>query len=153
VTVSLSFGGKNWTISPADFRLARLSSGNCLGAFFEFSIGSSAPPWIIGDTFLVTFVVASTGNADDDLLQKNVFSVFRFNPPSVGFAQLSDIALAQNGATGSAPSPTIGAVQATIDATSRSNGRPQSLLSLVGATVVAPVFVFSALSLFSIFLT
>ena len=30
-------------------------------------------------------------------LQKNVYSVFRYSPPSVGFAQLSEAALAMNG--------------------------------------------------------
>lgn len=57
MTVSLSFGGKNWTISPADFRLTTLSNGKCLGAFFELATGASAPPWIIGDTFLVSYSI------------------------------------------------------------------------------------------------
>ena len=57
VTVSLSFGGKNWTISSADFRLTTLSNGKCLGAFFELATGASAPPWIIGDTFLVNYFI------------------------------------------------------------------------------------------------
>ena len=54
VTVSISFGSKVWTISPADFRIATLSNKQCLGAFFALTTGSSAPPWIIGDTFLVS---------------------------------------------------------------------------------------------------
>ena len=53
VTVQMSFGGKNWTIDPADFRLSKLSATQCLGAFFELATGSSAPSWIVGDTFLV----------------------------------------------------------------------------------------------------
>ena len=45
------------------------------------------------------------------VLQKNVYSVFRYNPPSVGFAALSDVALAQNGLNNAPlPSPSIGAV-------------------------------------------
>jgi hypothetical protein len=52
----MSFGGKNWTIDPADFRLQKLSSTECLGAFFEIDTGSSAPAWIVGDTFLVRFL-------------------------------------------------------------------------------------------------
>jgi cathepsin D len=53
VSVQMSFGGKNWTIDPADFRLSKLSATQCLGAFFELATGSSAPSWIVGDTFLV----------------------------------------------------------------------------------------------------
>jgi hypothetical protein len=49
----MSFGGKNWTISPADFQLSRLTRTQCLGAFFELTTGSSTPSWIVGDTFLV----------------------------------------------------------------------------------------------------
>jgi len=33
-----------------------------------------------------------------DLFLKNVYAVFRSNPPSVGFAQLSDLAQSTNGA-------------------------------------------------------
>jgi len=43
--------------------------------------------------------------------------VFRFNPPSVGFAALSNLAKAQNGANGPAPSATIGSAAATVSAT------------------------------------
>ena len=41
------------------------------------------------------------------VFQKNVYSVFRYNPPSIGFAALSDIALAQNGLN-NVPLPSIG---------------------------------------------
>jgi cathepsin D len=55
VSVQLSFGGKNWSISPQDFQLSQLTKELCLGAFFELSTGGSAPSWIVGDTFLVGF--------------------------------------------------------------------------------------------------
>jgi len=83
VNVTMSFGGgQAWTISSADFKLQSVSSSQCLGSFFVItSNGSSAPQWIVGDTFL-----------------KNVLSVYRFNPPAVGFAALSAAAsaLAEN---------------------------------------------------------
>ncbi|KAI0782682.1 acid protease [Abortiporus biennis] len=92
LTVSLGFGGSStlWPISPADFRLAQLSDETCLGAFFDLDSTGSWPSWIVGDTFL-----------------KNVYSVFRANPPSVGFANLSPLALSMNGIGGSLPTPTI----------------------------------------------
>src|SRR5262245_53736616 len=81
VNVSVAFGGRAWAINPADFRLARISNTRCLGAFFQLTTGASAPAWIVGDTFL-----------------KNVYSVFRYDPPAVGFADLSPFAKAMNGA-------------------------------------------------------
>lgn len=56
VNVTISFGGKrSWTISSVDFQLTKLTKDTCLGAFFELQSGSSAPSWIVGDTFLVRF--------------------------------------------------------------------------------------------------
>jgi cathepsin D len=84
VTVTMSFGGQAWPINPLDFNVAQVSNGRnplCLGGIFDLSLGtanmpdSSSPAWVVGDTFL-----------------KNVYSVFRSSPPSVGFAQLSTAA-------------------------------------------------------------
>jgi len=121
VTVSLSFGGNSWPISPDDFKMTE-SEGQCVGAFFQLTTGNSAPSWIIGDTFL-----------------KNVYSVFRFNPPSVGFAALSDVAIAHNGVDGPVPSATIGSVAAAVSATGKSrdnNGATSSRLVGWGVMVV-----------------
>jgi len=129
VNVTMSFGGPSWSISPADFKLTQISNSQCIGAFFEMDTGSSAPSWIVGDTFL-----------------KNVYSVFRFNPPSVGFAALSATATAQNDANNDVPTPTIGSVIA-VSATSTGRTRvsdaalPSRSLSTVLATVMALVFV------------
>ncbi|KAF9482635.1 aspartic peptidase A1 [Pholiota conissans] len=113
VNVTLSFGGsRSWTISPADFRLSRLTRTSCLGAFFELSTGSSAPSWIVGDTFL-----------------KNVYSVFRYSPLSIGFAELSATAVANNAADIAVPSATIGSAT-TVSATA---GSSQSGSSRSGA--------------------
>ena len=79
--------------------LGTVSDGMCLGGIFDLGLGSSIgsgggnPSWVVGDTFLVsrrvTFVLHGTDCAAQ---QKNVYSVFRANPPSVGFAQLSSAA-------------------------------------------------------------
>jgi len=80
--VSLTFGGINYQISPRDFIVDQLTDAYCLAAFFalEISGGSSPIPgatnsnpiWVVGDSFL-----------------KNVYTVFRAKPASVGFATLS----------------------------------------------------------------
>ncbi|KAF8892127.1 aspartic peptidase domain-containing protein [Infundibulicybe gibba] len=54
VNISLSFGGREWAMSPKDFHLTMLDKGRCLGAFFQIDTGGSAPAWIVGDTFLVS---------------------------------------------------------------------------------------------------
>ncbi|KAF8882667.1 aspartic peptidase domain-containing protein, partial [Infundibulicybe gibba] len=82
VSISLSFGGKLWPINPVDMNLGRLNKTSllCVGAIFEAEEALSTlgdeysiiGDWLIGDTFL-----------------KNVYTVFRMSPPSIGFAQLS----------------------------------------------------------------
>ncbi|KAG8927180.1 hypothetical protein FRC00_002232 [Tulasnella sp. 408] len=93
VSISMKFGdGPSWPINPADFELARIGQGVCIGAFFELDLaGSASPDWIIGDTFL-----------------KNVYSVFRYDPASVGFASLSDTALSVASVDAPLPSASIG---------------------------------------------
>lgn len=50
--------------------------------------------------------------------QKNVYSVFRYQPPSVGFAQLSSTAMDSSGASVAVPSPTLASTAATVSASS-----------------------------------
>jgi hypothetical protein len=80
-------------------------------------------------------------------LQKNVYSVFRYNPASVGFAELSQTATSMNGADGEVPSPTVGSVVASVSATGSASNRKgpdsgalggKAQLSMLAA-VVAPV--------------
>ena len=119
----MRFGSSSisWPISNADFLLMQVSGSSCVGGFFALDTsGTSAPPWIVGDTFL-----------------KNVYSVFRASSPAaVGFATLSSEALAMNGKLGSAPSPTIGSVAATVSGAA-STGTDRSSTSGAGAR--APV--------------
>ncbi|KAH8835841.1 aspartic peptidase domain-containing protein [Flagelloscypha sp. PMI_526] len=82
VHVSLSWGLTSWPIDPRDINLGPVTEGSdqCLGAIFDSSIGTPLyhdggnPWWVIGTTFL-----------------KNVYTVFRWDPPAVGFAQLSEV--------------------------------------------------------------
>ena len=119
----MKFGSSSntWSIAPADFTLEQLegSSNQCVGAFFEVdNSGTTAPPWIIGDTFLVRLPPCLHPLQRLTPLQKNVYTVFRSSPgPSVGFAKLSSTALAMNGVRASAPSPTIGSVAAAVTQT------------------------------------
>ncbi|CAE6470622.1 unnamed protein product [Rhizoctonia solani] len=73
VNVAFNFGGRSWT---ADFKLLTTNPNICVGAIFELSMGGlgnpDVPQWVVGDAFL-----------------KNVYSIFRYEPPSIGFAQLS----------------------------------------------------------------
>jgi len=112
VNVEFNFGGNSWSMSPADFTHTQISSTQCIGAFFVSTIGQGGPSWVVGDAFL-----------------KNVYSVFRYNPPSVGFAALSMTAIAQNGIKAPPPSATIGAISAEATNTGAApSDRPLSTL-------------------------
>ncbi|KAJ7467054.1 aspartic peptidase A1 [Mycena latifolia] len=90
--MTMAFGGKSWPIDPADLNLGPGSGGSmCLGGIFDLTLGSNIeansgnPTWVVGDTFL-----------------KNVYTVFRQKPLSIGFAQLSDAAGGGSGTPGAA---------------------------------------------------
>ncbi|BGP37081.1 hypothetical protein JCM10450v2_000989 [Rhodotorula kratochvilovae] len=76
VSIALTFGGITYNMSHVDFNLgpfgidAATNRSTCLGAFFDLNFGSGSKiQWVIGAAFL-----------------KNVYSVYRASPPSVGFA-------------------------------------------------------------------
>lgn len=77
INLTMNFGGsRSWPVSDDDFLLMHVSTTQCAGGLFEIDTGGSAagaPDWIVGDTFL-----------------KNVYSVFRADPASVGFATLAN---------------------------------------------------------------
>ncbi|KIJ65164.1 hypothetical protein HYDPIDRAFT_131498 [Hydnomerulius pinastri MD-312] len=120
VNVAISFGGPSWPVSPADFQLTQISNSQCIGAFFELNTGGSAPSWIVGDTFL-----------------KNVYSVFRYSPPSVGFAALSPTALAMNGVNAPAPTATIGSISASATAGAGGPGSINGASPMWGSSIGA----------------
>ncbi|KAJ7906171.1 aspartic peptidase domain-containing protein, partial [Mycena leptocephala] len=115
LNISMAFGGKLWPIAPADMNLGTVNmflglgdgGSMCIGGIFDWTVGHGTvvdqgkPSWVIGDTFL-----------------KNVYSVYRQSPLSIGFAQLSDLAVSSsapgNGrntsdpATTATPPPTEG---------------------------------------------
>jgi cathepsin D len=112
IQVSMTFGGKSWPINPDDMNLGPVDNQGqfCLGGIFDLSLGSNIesgsgnPAWVVGDTFL-----------------KNVYTVFRSNPPSIGFAQLSEAA----GGSGNQPGTN------SAGSVSFSGGGLLTLLSLV----------------------
>ncbi|KAF7346699.1 Acid protease [Mycena sanguinolenta] len=75
-TISVSFGGQTWSIGAKDLVQEPVSSGSseCFGALGSVT-GAQSPSWRFGLPFL-----------------QNVYTVFRENPASIGFAQLSTIA-------------------------------------------------------------
>lgn len=71
VSISLTFGGREFAMNSADFNGGSLGSGYCLGAIFAIDLSTTGLDWIVGDAFL-----------------KNVFTVFESEPARVGFANL-----------------------------------------------------------------
>jgi len=78
IDFKITIGGFTIKISDQDFNLGHYPSGSsdktmCTGAAFIQALPSNSPvQWIVGDTAL-----------------KNVYSVYRYNPPAVGFANLA----------------------------------------------------------------
>jgi hypothetical protein len=68
LSIAISFGGPSWPISLDDLNLGTISNGQCLGAIFDITQGSNVTPgqgnpsWIIGDTFLVRFLLIQLGH-------------------------------------------------------------------------------------------
>ncbi|KZV73513.1 acid protease [Peniophora sp. CONT] len=115
LSVTLSFGGKQWPIKSEDINFGSIGQGYCQGAIFDVTQGAATnqntPSWIVGDTFL-----------------KNVYSVFRASPgPAVGFAELS----------GSASAGTPGGSSNTNSNTGNTSGA-------VGRKGVSAVMMFAA---------
>jgi len=105
VSMSLNFGSSDWAVASSDFVSRQLSRDLCVGALFAINLtGTATPSFIVGDTFL-----------------KNVYTVFRFDPPSVGFAQLSAAANAlstsSNPQDALVPSATINGAPLSVTAT------------------------------------
>ena len=75
VSISFSFGGKTWPINSQDMNIGRVSTDPsiCGGAIFDLdgTGGVGFPSWVMGATFF-----------------KNVYSVFRYQPAAIGFAEL-----------------------------------------------------------------
>ncbi|KAJ7662469.1 aspartic peptidase domain-containing protein [Mycena rosella] len=107
--VTVSFGGRSWPIDPVDLNLGPISTGNsqCLGAIYELSatgtLNQNSPNWIFGAAFLAS--------------AKNVYAVFRADPLSIGFAELSTVGLGvpssplnSGSSTRISPWPIVGAV-------------------------------------------
>jgi len=122
VTASMAFGGKFWPISSQDINIGQDSEGStqCTGAIFDLSQGvpippgAGNPPWVVGDTFL-----------------KNVYTVFRASPGSVGFAQLS-------AAAGGSGTPTTGP-SASGTATASSGTHMTTIIAFLLSTTLTAI--------------
>jgi len=113
VQISFTFTSRTWSMSSPDliYGTTDPTGEYCMGSLFEIQAGSSSTvQWIIGQPFLVsadTFsFYISRRNSQRRLLQKNVYTVLRYNPAAVGFAQLS-------GVDGSLPFPDTSGVSFT----------------------------------------
>ncbi|KAH8823624.1 aspartic peptidase domain-containing protein [Flagelloscypha sp. PMI_526] len=125
VSVTFAGGTKAWKIQTEDINLGRYDvNSDCVGALFDLGAGSSIgggfgnPSWIVGGTFL-----------------KNVYSVFRSDPPSVGFAALA----AANGgaATSTEPVGSASGPLATVTKPLTGTTRVTSTAGASGATGAA----------------
>ncbi|KAJ6462136.1 aspartic peptidase domain-containing protein [Mycena sanguinolenta] len=140
INVTVSFGGKTWTLNSDDLNLGPIASGEqqCYGALTAwglFSLSEYAVPdadWVFGLPFL-----------------RNVYSVFRETPPAMGFAALSVAAGGTPSTTTTSSSPSSAGSSSSGD---NSNPPPAATSSkhkpntgaIVGG-VIASVLVLAAL--------
>lgn len=97
IDFQIVFGGFTIRISDRDFNLGRYGSDQayCTGAVFIQNLPAGSPvQWIVGDSAL-----------------KNVYSVYRFDPPAVGFAQLAGAAGSSSGGGSAASVPSGGSLE------------------------------------------
>ncbi|OCF32627.1 endopeptidase [Kwoniella heveanensis CBS 569] len=125
VDFEITFGGFTIKITDQDFNLGRYTSDQtmCTGAAYVQSLSSSSPiQWIVGDAAI-----------------KNTYTVFRYNPAAVGFANLaSDVTSSE--AAQSTTIPDASAIQATsvpASISSRTASAASASLTSSGATVSA----------------
>ncbi|KAK7052115.1 peptidase A1 domain-containing protein [Favolaschia claudopus] len=134
VNVTLSFGGQAWPISSQDMNLGPVEQGSsmCAGAIFDLTLGSNAggggPSWVIGDTFL-----------------KNVYSVFRQNPMSVGFAQLASSGSPAGNDGGATSARLPGSPPLPSGSGSNPSSAPNSSSKMHATTISGPLSVLVAL--------
>ncbi|KAJ6571344.1 aspartic peptidase domain-containing protein [Mycena capillaripes] len=140
INVTVSFGGKTWTLNSDDLNLGPIASGDqqCYGALTAwglFGLSEYAVPdadWVFGLPFL-----------------RNVYSVFRETPPAMGFAALSVAAGGTPSTTTTSSSPSSTSSSSSGD---NSNTPPAATSSkhksntgaIVGG-VIAGVLVLAAL--------
>ncbi|KAF5368529.1 hypothetical protein D9758_002296 [Tetrapyrgos nigripes] len=73
-SLSFSWGGELWTVSPQDFNLGLTAEGasTCVGALGGQNVGLGPGAWLLGDSFM-----------------KGVYTVFNAENMAIGFAQLA----------------------------------------------------------------
>jgi hypothetical protein len=94
----MTFGGQVWPIDPADLNLGPAPGGGCVGGIVEFpsSSGPGSPTWILGSAFLVRvppylLLVHEAHFFSWHCHKKNVYTVLRASPLSIGFAEVADV--------------------------------------------------------------
>lgn len=73
------------------------NSSECIGSIVDIGMSSNtSPPWVMGNAFLVfiqSFCALLWLVRLTIMMQKNVYTIFRADPPSIGFAPLSSLAM------------------------------------------------------------
>jgi len=130
VTVSLKFGGTDYSINASDFsRPVDTSGTTCFGAFFPIDLNGNTVQWIVGDTFL-----------------KNVYSVYRNQPPAVGFATVIEGGNGGGGGGGGGTTASNGSPTGTKSRSPTTTGGGNNPTRSSGAGRAAQVAFFSGKS-------
>ncbi|WVR04620.1 hypothetical protein IAU60_001631 [Kwoniella sp. DSM 27419] len=130
VNFDITFGGFTIKITDQDFNLGRYTADQsmCTGAVYVQALPSSAPiQWIVGDAAI-----------------KNTYTVFRYSPAAVGFANLAgDITSSE--AAQSTTIPDVSALTATSLATASGTASTSSSTSTTSSVATSSTSGSSAL--------
>ncbi|TIB61076.1 hypothetical protein E3P78_02908 [Wallemia ichthyophaga] len=116
--IEIVIDGTPYAVNPEDLKFNESSDGTCQGAIFALSSGSTQGTdnrleWVLGDTFM-----------------KNYYTVFRYSPPAVGFAELSENAKASQTEAGTVPSQTVGDADSFGESAAPSSYQPAFILPI-----------------------
>ncbi|WWC59467.1 uncharacterized protein I303_102023 [Kwoniella dejecticola CBS 10117] len=123
VDFEITFGGFTIKITDQDFNLGRYTSDEtmCTGAAYVQTLASTSPvQWIVGDAAL-----------------KNTYTVFRYSPAAVGFANLAG-AVTSSEAAASTTIPDASAIAAStapVNATSTASGSSSAAVTSSASSV------------------
>jgi len=138
INYKITFGTFTITMRDADFNLGKYSSDSsmCTGAVFIQNMPASSPvQWIVGDTAL-----------------KNVYSVYRYQPAAIGFANLPGSAttasvattipvissLAPQSSTGTVANASLPATRSSTTASSLSSSGSSSASRVFASSIATP---------------
>lgn len=89
IHASFRLGGQDYAIPPSSFNQPTTNAKICTGAIGVIASLEGTGLWLLGDLFRAS-ISSARDQATNPLSVQSVYVVFRYSPPSIGFAPLLD---------------------------------------------------------------